>query len=108
MDFIKEMQQTKETALNRVVDLMIKGVEAQYISRKEGHDAWRKKCMDWDYIGFSFGGTNSNEIQRHPGAKDINIRDNMSEIERRVNTKLGVKAIEYRVDRLNHYFKLML
>jgi hypothetical protein len=108
MDFIKEMQQTKEVAMAHVIDLIITGIKSNYIHRKEGHHAWKEKCADWVCVSFAFGTANSNEIQSHYSGVKMNVRDNMSEIESRVNAKLGVKAIEYRVDRLNHYFKLML
>ena len=39
---------------------------------------------------------------------DISVLAHMSEIEKLVNTKLGIKAIEYRVDRRNHYLKLIV
>lgn len=107
MDFIKEMQQTKENSINKVVELIINGIEFQHIVRKKGYDGLNKEDDVKPRISFAFGTANSNEIQGR-NEIDISVRDNMSEIERRVNEKAGIRAIEYRVDRLNHYFKLLL
>jgi hypothetical protein len=108
MNFIKEMQENKEKAIDKVVELIVHGIEGAYLVRKLGYDTW-KKHMHYNRpcISFAFGTANSNEIQS-TSKVDISIFDNMSEIERRVNTKLGVRAIEYRVDRRNHYFKLIV
>ena len=38
----------------------------------------------------------------------ISVQNNMSEIERYVNKTLGVKAIEYRIDRKHHFFSIIL
>ncbi len=108
MNFIQEMQEYKEKSIDKVTELVINGIEAAYLTRKLGYDNW-KKHMHYNRpcVSFAFSTANSNEIQSISKV-DISIFDNMSEIERRVNAKLGVKAIEYRIDRKNHYFKLIV
>ena len=107
-NIIQEMQEHKEKSIYKVVELIINGIEAAYLSRKLGYDKWKSHThYNRPCISFAFSTANSNEIQSSSKV-DISIFDNMSEIERRVNAKLGVKVIEYRVDRRNHYFKLII
>ena len=110
MNFIQEMQNTKEAELNKIVDLIIKGIEMQYVRRKIGMDNMEEQFKGVEYLWLGFGCINSNEIQSNVFLKNLSlsVKDNMSEIERRVNLKVGVKAIEYRIDRKNHYLKLII
>lgn len=108
MDFIQELKENKEKSITKVVELIINGIEANFISRKITHDEWKKHIhYNRPRVSFAFGTANSNEIQSR-NEIGISVLAHMSEIERLVNTKLGIKAIEYRVDRRNHYFKLII
>jgi hypothetical protein len=108
-DFIKEMQETNEANINACVDILINSVKAKYLYKKGGwgmvHVEFKVENKDYINPNFSINDTALG------CALDIEIgfiTDNMKEIEKRVNEKLGVKAIEYRIDRRDNYFVILL
>lgn len=106
MEFIKELQEVKDTKINKCVDLMINTIKAKNLYQKGGWDAVDKELGD-NYLNPCFN-VSDIAIYRKLEGLNLNLEDNMKEIENRVNAKLGVKAIQYRIDRLHHHFVILL
>lgn len=109
-NFVQELIDTKQSELETITDLVINTIKAKALFNKGGWTLVNKELGN-RYMNPNFAmhvRTIINLLSELNIKTTISIQNNMGEIERMVNKKLGVKAVRYEVDRLAHYLRIVI
>ena len=109
--YIKTLQDSKLNDIKTITTLITNTIKTKALYLEGGWSLVRSELKENEHFNPNFvinvGGICAK--LRELGYKNtISVQNNMSEIERYVNKTLGVKAIEYRIDRKHHFFSIIL
>jgi len=110
MNFIEELQNATTKEIEVVKKLVVNTIKAKAFYKRGGWSLVKKELGN-EYCNPNFSMT---YLTLHHKLKDlgkdveISIKSNLGRIEREINKELGVKAIEYYVNRKNHALKIIL
>jgi len=108
--FVKELINAKTTDLENIVKLVINTVKAKALYRKGSWELVRKELGN-RYMNPNFTmhyGTIYQLLDELDIKVEISIKNELSTIANMVNEKLGVVAVEYRIDRKAHYLIIVI
>jgi hypothetical protein len=111
MDYIEILQENKTNDIKKISTLIINTIKAKALYSRGGWSAVREELKENEYFNPNFGisATLICMKLREIGYKNsISVQSNMLVIEKHINKTLGIKAIEYCVDRKNHFFRIKL
>lgn len=110
-ELIKELKNTKVDTLDAVTEYIVNTLKAKVLYKKGGWREVRKKYSEKECFNhnYSISATSICMKLRDNGVPiNISIQSKMEVIEKLVNIRLGIKAVEYYVDRKNHALRIKL
>lgn len=110
-DFAKELISEKEQTLKTVVEYIVNTIKSKSLYIKGGWEEVRKEFTNSECFNHNFSITATAicmKLRENNEPINLPIQSNMKNIEVAVNDLLGVKAVQYYVDRKNHAFKIVL
>ena len=101
----------KEQTLVTVVGYIVNTIKSKSLYKKGGWKEVRKEFTDMECFNHNFSISATAicmKLRENNEPINLPIESNMELIEFRVNDLLGVKAVQYYVDRKNHSLKIVL
>ena len=108
---IEELIIEKEQTLRTVVGYIVNTIKSKYLYKKGGWKEVRKEFTDMECFNHNFSISATAicmKLRENNEPINLPIESNMELIEVKVNNLLGVKAVQYYVDRKNHALKIVL
>lgn len=110
-NFIKELINEKEQTLNAVVGYIVNTIKSKYLYKRGGWKKVSEEFTDLEIFNHNFSISAAaicDKLNKNNEPINLPIQSNMKLIEVKVNDLLGVKAVEYYVDRKNHALNITL
>ena len=111
MSYIDELKNSSEDTLNNVITYIENTIKAKALFNKGGWKLVGEVFSENERFNHNFSISATAiccKLRDNKQPINLPIQSNMSVIEKRVNSKVGVPVIEYYVDRKNHAFKIIL
>ena len=108
---IEELIIEKEQTLRTVVGYIVNTIKSKYLYKKGGWKEVRKAFTDLECFNHNFSISATAicmKLRENNEPINLPIQSNMALIEVKVNDLLGVKAVQYYVDRKNHALEIVL
>lgn len=105
------LKREKEQTLRAVVGYIVNTIKSKSLYKKGGWEEVRKEFTDMECFNHNFSISATAicmKLRENNEPINLPIQPNMELIEVKVNELLGVKAIQYYVDRKNHALKIVL
>jgi hypothetical protein len=108
--FVKELIDSKKSELETITELVINTIKANALYKKGG---WKlvESELGNRYMNPNFAlhyGTIRKLLDDLKIEVGLSIKDELPNIARMVNEKIGIEAVRYEVDRLAHYLKIII
>jgi hypothetical protein len=110
-DFVKELKESRTETINKIVVYVVNTLKAKAMYNKGGWKEVRKHYDDSEYFNHHFSITATGicmKLRENKEPINISVQSSMKEIEVSVNELIGVKAVDYYVDRNNHALKIVI
>mgnify|MGYP001560441910 CR=1 FL=1 len=111
MEFLKVLEQDKKQTIDKVVTYIINTLKAKALYSTGGWKEVRKYISNSDCFNHNFSISATaicDKLRENEDPINISVQSNMKKIEESVNHKLGVKAVEYYIDRKNHAIAIII
>ena len=110
-NFVKELISEKEQTLGVVVGYIVNTIKSKSLYKKGGWKEVRKEFTDMECFNHNFSISATAicmKLRENNEPINLPIESNMELIEVKVNDLLGVKSVQYYVDRKNHALEIVL
>jgi len=109
--FIETLNDKRDKDIEVISKLIINTIKAKSLYSAGGWSSVNNKLNESEYFNPNFGISATAICMKLRELKydfNISVQSSMYEVKTYINSKLGINAIEYRIDRKNHFFIIKL